>query len=178
MKGTIILSLILTIAFSCKNDKKAEEIKESFKLNENKEYFSLTINAIIEYNDEFKLFYLEENEKAITKKNSVSVLVEGNILPQELKFQITKDIIPTKLVLMFGNDERHQKVQFVDAKLNYYDKEIFIEKERFYQFFIPNEFIEYNQEEYTAIANEKNGNYNPAFFSREILENKIDITFY
>lgn len=163
---------------SCKDDKKSLDVeKNTAVLENNDDYFSLSINAIVENDDKFILFYLEE-ERDITKENSVSVNVIGSTEPQLLVFKLHEDVLPRKLVLRFGNEEMKQKIKFQDSRIDYHDKEIVMDSAKFYQFFIPNEFIDYNQEESTASTKINNGNYNPTFFSRKVLEDKINYTLF
>ena len=173
--------MLITI-FSCKEEKKGSEInhnidQENKKVDE-KGYFSLHINAIVEHNEKFTLFYLDVDQENITKENSVSLNVEGNAEPQDLVFQLTNDILPTRLILRFGNEAKTQKIYFNNTELSYHNSKINIEKENFFQFFNPNKFIDYKRDELLAITKEVEGNYNPAFFSRRILEDKIEVTFF
>ncbi|MEY8849455.1 hypothetical protein AB9K26_11595 [Psychroserpens sp. XS_ASV72] len=171
-KTTFILLLLLT--FSCKDEKRTADTN----VQEKKEYFSFTINAVIEKDDEFTLFYLDEENTDIKKENSVSVKTKGSSTPQELFFQLPDDTLPLRLLLRYGNDEKSQTIQIVDAKLSYHGKDIIVSRQNFFQFFNPNKFIDYNQEEFKAVSKEMDGTYSPTFISRKVLENKIDHKLY
>lgn len=180
MKKIIItlFSFTFILFTNCKESKK-ETSNTEIKIEEVQEdYFTFIINAIIENDDTFTLFYLEGEEKNITDENSVSIDVYGNPNQQTLEFRLTEDVLPTRLILRYGTLESSQKIQFIDSKLSYYDEEILIAGNKFYQFFIPNKFIEFNQEEQTAISEKKDGKEGPIFYSRKVLEDKIDFFFY
>ena len=135
-------------------------------------------SAIIENNDTITLYYLEGEEINITKENSIPIEIIGSDVQQTLDFKLDEDVLPTRLIIKYGNDDKRQKIKFLDSKLEYQGKEIVIKNGMFYQFFIPNEYIDFNQAEQIAISTKKNGDYNPIFFSRKILEDKIDYTLY
>lgn len=182
MKNLVYLILVVAI-ISCKEEKAKPNISEPLKVeneleNNNEDYFTLRINAIVEYDDNFTLYYLEEDEKDITNENSVELNVFGGASPQDLSFRLKENVLPTKLILKYGNEQKQQKIQFVEAEISYEGEKIEMDAYKFYQFFIPNEYIGYDQNNHTAISKEKNGQYNPVFFSRKVLEDKLDYTFY
>ena len=178
MKFKIILLITLFAFASCKDEKK-EVSKENNNISlQNEDYFTFSINAVIENDDEFTLFYLDVENEQIAKEKSISLQVSGSLSPQDLVFKLKEDVLPTRLILRFGNSEKTQKIDFNESRLNYYGKEIVISKENFFQFFIPNNFINFDREAHTAVGREVDSNYDPTFFSREILENKINYTFF
>lgn len=181
MKYKVILFTVLLFMLNCKDEKtKKEEIIESTPvetINE-KDFFSLTINAIVDYDGDFILYYLEGNQKDITSKNSVSLNVERSESVQKLHFRLKENIIPTKLMLVLKSEQKKQRIKFFDSRLDYYDDEILISAKNFYQFFNPNHYLEYDKDNYVAVAIEKNGQFKPNFFSRKVLDDRIDLIFY
>jgi len=177
----LILALAVT---SCKDEKKQVDSTDSNEVEtvpeepNNAVFFTLKINAVVEKDDKATLYYLEGEQTDITTENSVEINIIGSELQQEMIFRLNEDILPTKLVLKYGNEEKAQKITFVNAELSYNEQKIEIDAYKFYQFFIPNAFIEYDQENHIATFKEVNGEYNPIFFSRKVLEDKIDYTFY
>ena len=167
----IVLALLLVTAFACKSDKK--ETPSAIDEVEQKGTFVLKINAIIDYDDQFTLLFLEEGQKNISKENSVIVDVLGSNQPQELIFTIKEEVLPTKLFLRFGNDQKAQRISFLATQIIYGENSFSIEKDKFYQFFNPNKFIEFDNENHVAISKEVAGEYNPIFGSRQVLIDKI-----
>ena len=185
MKNLAVCFIALILMFSCKNEntEKTENTKES-KENEvvedkkNEDYFTLTLDAIVKNNDEFSLFYLEGEQNSITKENSLTVNVAGNNLEQSIVIQLQEDVLPTRLIFKYGKNLTSQSIQIKGARLNYNGDEIVISDQNFFQFFIPNSNIVYNRETYIASSKEVNGKHEPVFYSRKILEDKLDYTFY
>ena len=172
-----IVSLLVLLVVNCKENKK-EIPNDKLEVEQtNKDFFTLTINAIVENDDTFTLFYLEGEQKQISDENSVSVDVIGSNFQQTLQFKLKEDVLPTRLILRYGNMESGQKIEFFDSEITYYDNEIFIAKHNFYQFFIPNKYIEFNQETHVATSNPKVDKNGPVFYSRKVLDEKIDFFF-
>jgi len=179
MKTKVIFFLLLSITFSCKQKNNTEKELEQNNQKEAINYFSLIIEATIKSDDTFTLFYLENDEKNISRKNSVSIKVQGSDALQNLKFELTKDVLPTRLILRLGGKEpKEQLVKFNMIELGYRNHKISIEKEKIFQFFNPNKFIDYDQVNFTASPKEIEGEYMPNLFSRVVLENKIDTIFF
>jgi hypothetical protein len=173
----IYIYLFLIIAFlGCKEEKKTSENPVENEINEKNEsdsFFTLKINAKIEKDDNLILFYLEEDQDNISKKNSIELPVVGKDNFQNLTFKVNRDVLPTRLILKFGNEEKSQTIVMNEVKISYHENDISISKENFFSFFNPNKFIEYDKTTYTAIATEKDGVFNPFFVSRKTLEDKI-----
>lgn len=180
MKKALFVLVIISFFTACKEKTKKTKTQNTDQFEEVKveeaepDFFTLTLNAIVEKNDKFTLFYFEENQTNISKDNSISITVDGSDSSQSLVFKLNEDVLPTKLILQFGNDEKSQKMIIEEALITYKTGKIEIPKELFYQFFSTNDFINYNTTNFTATAVEKNGNFNPLFTSRRVLENKID----
>ena len=182
MKKYVYL-LVVFVIMSCNEERKKSDIPEPVKSENvldtnNNDYFTFRINAVVENDDKFILYYLEENQKDITNENSVELNVVGGNSPQDLSFRLKENVLPTKLVLKYGNEQKQQKIQFIQAEISYEGDKIEIDAYKFYQFFIPNEYITYDQDNHIASSREINGKYNPVFFSRKVLEDKLDYTFY
>ncbi len=167
MKRTILLILTFLLLVNCKNENKTTE------KNEKKEYFRLIVNAVVEYDDEFQLLYLEEDQDNISMKNAIILKVLGSSSPQELTFRIEEEGIPTKFFLRFGNEQKNQKINILQTQVFYGDDSFVIEKDKFYQFFSPNRYVEYDTENAVAICKEVDGKYEPWFRSRDVLIDKL-----
>ena len=179
-KFYIYLFIALAIS-SCKENKSEtdkiaiDSIDAEINENEGPDFFALRMNVVVEKDDNLTLFYLEEGQDKISKKNSISIPVKGSENFQTLTFRIDKDILPTRLILKFGNEEKYQKMVFDEILISYEGREILIAKENFFWNFNPNKFIDYDRTNFTAIVTEKEGVFNPFFVSRKTLEDRIDL---
>ncbi|MBV7269161.1 hypothetical protein [Winogradskyella luteola] len=184
MKKFIKYFLILIVATNCNGNEKSPtdnkvkepKIVEIHKENKTKtDYFTLKLEAVVEEDDDFTLFYLNENQRQISKRNSVSIPVKGSDNYQTFFFQLNEDVLPNKLILKFGNKDKIQKIIVNSLELSYNGNKITITKQVFFNHFNPNEFIEYNKVNFTAVALEKEGMYNPFFVSRKSLQDRMNL---
>jgi hypothetical protein len=175
-KKIILLCIVISTTFflSCKDKNNTQDKTE--QTDNTDEYFILNLDVIADESDTFTMYYLINDMKSISKEKSVSVNMYGSKSIQSLKFQLNEKALPEKLLLKFKN--QNQNIQFIKASLTYEGKEFKFEGDRFFQFFVPNQNIEYNRETATATAKRLDDKFNPTFSSRQVLEDKIDFYLY
>ena len=179
MKNFFLSIFCITVLNSCKNDNTKSSDPNPI-IEESSNAFSMTINGIVRYDGEFALYYLlDGGEKDISDKQVVIIDIIGSTEVQKLFFQLpNENELPIKLILKFNSVENIQDLKIMDALIEYNNNDIFISAENFYQYFIPNEFIDYKEDDFTYTANEKNGLFRPCFFSRKVLDDRINFSFY
>lgn len=174
MKNFFLVFLIVGCVFSCNEEKKENKIKPTKEAEiEHINALSLNFEAVIENDGKFTLFFMEEGQEHISLKNSKAIDVKGGLDTQNLVFTIKEETIPTKLFLRFVNDERVQSISVKSATFSYGKKSFQIPDSLFFQYFMPNKFVDYNKENFTATTKEIDGDYLPRFFSRKVLIDKI-----
>lgn len=176
MNKIYIYLFIIVAILGCKEDKKTSGNpieSEVNKKNDSDRFFTLIMNASVKKDGDLTLFYLEEGQTQITRKSSVNIPVIGNENFQTLTFRIDKDILPTRLIFKFGNEEKSQTIVFNEILITYNDNKILITKEDFFWNFNPNKFVDYDRTNFTAVTVDKDGVFDPFFVSRETLEDKI-----
>jgi hypothetical protein len=176
---TIISIFSLVVFFGCKKTQKQpseDQNKKADNLKSSDLYFTFYLNAEFLEDDEVTLFYLINDMKDVSREKSVMLNVSGQIGEQQLEFRIKEKELPTRIFLKFKN--QNQIIHFKNARLTYSGREFQFPGELFYQYFVPNDFIDYNRETFTATARPKNGVFKPQFSSRKVLEEKIDLILY
>jgi len=174
MRKCILVLFLLASTLACKEEKKAASNSSQHK---QKESLSFNLDAIIENNGIFTLFFLEEGQENISIKNSRILEVKGSLEPQILTFTINEDVIPDKLFLRFVNEEKKQVIDIRSATISFGDKSIIIKDSLFYQYFMPNKFVEYDNKNFRATTKEVDGKYLPRFGSRDLLLQKMLLEF-
>ncbi|GAB5563383.1 MAG: hypothetical protein Wins2KO_04460 [Winogradskyella sp.] len=173
----LLISLILT---SCKDNKEnvngTSNISSEYKINED-ETLTLLLKAKIEKDDKFKFCYLNEGQEQLKGDQKVEINVKGSSEIQELEFRTSSTEIPTKLFLMFGNDEKYQSIEFESAEIQLNENTFQISKTVFFQFFNPNGYIDYDKENAVATCKAVEGEYGPWFMSRDILIDRLLLEF-
>jgi len=185
MKKIVSILILMILMFSCKENeskKQNDNINKSdinTEVDSNQDNFNIEMNVIVEKPDEFVLYYLEGEQNKIKQRTSISLKVVGSTEPQKLKFKLKDNVLPTKLFLKFGQNQAEQKITFFKTIISYRkdEKKLVIEGSRFFQFFNPNEFIDFDKVNNIATLKEINGKMNPAFVSRKVLDRKIDFMY-
>jgi hypothetical protein len=177
MRNYVLIFFLAISVFACKEEKKAEKNINEEELVKSKEALTFKLDAIIENNGTFTLFFLEEGQEQINFKNSKATEVKGSSQPQSISFTIREEVIPDKLFLRFVNDEKKQTITIKRASLSYGEKSIIIQDSLFYQYFMPNKFIDYDNNNFKASTKEIDGEYLPRFSSRDVLLEKMLLEF-
>lgn len=136
----IIPVLFLSVAlFSCKDDKKTEEVtapKEEVKDNS----FKVTFDLIAKKDDNFHLYYTEDETINFNEKQSVWVPIKGRETEQEVVFKLPENSAPTHLRVDFGYGVNKEQKEIVlkKFKMNYYDKSFEAKDSLIFNYFYPN----------------------------------------
>ena len=95
MKNNILLFIIsLTLFTSCKDDKPNEVTTESVR-----NQVKVSLSAIVKADDDFQLFFKEEDvdDTPYEESNSVWAKIKGSEQPQNIEFVFPDNILPKKL---------------------------------------------------------------------------------
>jgi hypothetical protein len=137
----IILILLLTSLFSCKDEPKndrtsVEEEKETI----DKTLMRITFKVIAEKDDKASLFYTEDGTINFDDKKTVWTDVKGSSNPQELVFILPKEVLPTHLRLDLGRGVNPQQTYYDinGFKVEYLDKKIEAEGINVFNYFYAN----------------------------------------
>lgn len=180
------LALVCLLIFftACKNEsekphkiKETSTTKESLVTNEINDVLIFNINAVVAEDDEFIVYYLDVNDKEISNNRSISQRVKGSNVQQTLSFTFPKGIIPVRIIIKTGNNEIN-KVDIIDAKFTLNDTNFDIPGSRFFDYFIPNDYIAYNNEKSSYEHKKVEGEFNPYFLSRKVLIDRLEMFFY
>src|SRR5690606_17490970 len=165
----------------CKNDKKgttpSQDTKEAEEVLVDKNILSFIINAIASQNDEFIVYYLDVDDKEISNNRSISKSVKGSEIQQKITFDFPEGVIPTRIIIKTGKNKEN-KIDIIDAIFVLNDKDFKISGDRFFDYFIPNEFIEYDKATSSYSFKFVNEKFNPSFLSRKVLIDKLEMIFY
>ncbi|RBP34671.1 hypothetical protein DFR65_101568 [Oceanihabitans sediminis] len=181
MKKIFLSILIIVSLNACKNDKKeSKEFTEQEGINvevKNKNILKFNINAIVSGNEEFTVYYLDVDDKEISKKRSVSKKIIGSEIMQTINFDFPENVIPIKILFMTGKNQE-TKIDIIDASFEMDDVVFEIPGDKFFDYFNPNKFIEYNRTSSSYSLKVIEGEFNPMFFSRIVLIDRLEMFFY
>ena len=167
MLGLLVMSCIV----SCKSDK--EEQKPAVE-NQGKTKTSdvkVVLDAIVPVDDDFQLYYNEDQTLNFDNDHSVVVNVKGQDKSQLITFYLSNDALPTALRLDPGYVKTQQKITLNSFTVEYYDKKITAKGADIFKYFQPNDNIVVTGNTLTPkiVA----GNYDPMLYPGSDLLNDL-----
>ena len=174
MKNKLLLLLVLfnLIVISCKKETK-NEATQTPKIEENKS-FNVTMNLVVTVDDNFQIYYIEDDSNIFTPDKYIDVSIKGKNTPQEINFKLPEDVVPTNLRFDLGTNKQQKEVKIIDFKLKYYDKSFVSKDTMFVYYFWNNDQIIYDRKKATATPKiSTNGNYDPIFVATDMLKKEI-----
>lgn len=170
-KSVILFSLVfMSMFFSCKDDSKIEEKV----VVQNKPVFKIALDLVIKKDDSLQVFYCENGETEINGANTVWSSVKGNNNSQQVIFNLPEDVFPTKLRIDLSKNKDQDEIEIKGFTINYDEKSFSVKDTMFYQYFIPNEQIDWDRKKAIAKFKSKEGEFfDPQFGSRELMEAEL-----
>ncbi|TPV34953.1 hypothetical protein FJ651_05345 [Paucihalobacter ruber] len=183
MKNLIIYILLTcSISFSCRNNTKNQPpqvekpINEQFYTSDFSDNFNVELEVKVSKDDVFSVFYLTDSfEKYFIGEQAIGVSVKGSETIQNIRIELPKDTIPTRLRIDFGNNSEQKNIELIAIKFIFEDKNLIISDSIFSKYFEPN--INVEPEEYTKIIRLKadaEGKYDPYIIGRVWLNRKLE----
>jgi hypothetical protein len=161
----------LALLTGCKDEKATVELPVEEKVSN---LVEVTLTVTVQNDDNFQLYYKEEDNAEIPfeEQNSVWAEVKGNENPQEVKFILPESVLPNYLRLDVGTNPVNENMKIDNLKIEYLEKVININSIAFFdKYFISNENIVIGEKEKGTFKTKKeNNNYDPLFFSEEGLK--------
>jgi len=172
MKKSIFFLLVLSFSLlvSCKdekaNDNEVTKISKTVKV---------TVSAIVKTDDDFQLFFREEDNIStpFEEVNSVWTKVTASDNPQSIEFILPENVLPNYLRLDVGKNEKQQAITISGMKIEFLDNKFEINPSNFFEtYFVHNSSVEIKDKSTGEVITKKdeNGTYDPVFNSGENLK--------
>lgn len=148
-KITVLFFLVVSMN-SCKqnSEKKSSDTQTvEQKRSENPEekapiHFSLTLSALIQKNDNFQLFYIQENTSSYNVNQFLTREVSGSDQYQDITFDLPTEFYPFNLRLDFGTNPLQNSIQVEKCTLYYGSSDYVIKGSEMKDYFTFNEGVE------------------------------------
>lgn len=166
----LVLMLFLTIALiGCKKEEKVEEKLDQQVETPKAEVFTFTLNAVIKADDDFQIFFKEDNDSQspYEEVNSVwSGAIKGNENAQDIVFTLPEAVYPTQIRFDFGQ-KKQDEILINSLKVDFKDKSVTFKGAEFFNFFTPDEnFVKVDKTNSKIIPIEqKDGKFDPMLYS-------------
>lgn len=133
----VILATIISLTFiSCKNDKNGDAAKADEKQN-----FSIDLDVVAPLDDNFSVYYTEDNTINFNGEKAVWRGVKGQPETQKVTLDLKEEIIPTNIRIDFGINKDQGDVVLEKFKLSFYGKSFEAKGSEFFKYFIPNDSV-------------------------------------
>jgi hypothetical protein len=168
MNKIAFLSITLVTFLSlvgCKNAKETElesvETKKDYKKN-----FNIQIQASSSKQDDFALYFTEDNTIDFKGENAVWSGIKGGNLEETINFELTEDRVPTHIRLDFGLKADQDSVVVKNVNINYYENNFSFNGSEFFKYFIEDkQFIsKVDSSKGTITFFQKDGTYKTPYF--------------
>lgn len=173
MKNSILLvSLFMSLSLiSCKNDKAEEQKQEIVK----KPVFKIALDLLIKKDDSLQIFYCENGETEFNGAKTVWSSVKGDVNVQQIMFDLPEDVFPTKLRIDLSKNKDQDPIEIKKFSINYENKNFQVKDTMFFQYFVPNDQIDWERKKAIAKFKVKEGEiFDPQFGSREVMEAELE----
>ena len=136
----LILAAVLSLSFiSCKNDGK--EKKEAEAKAEVKQNFSIDLDVITPIEDNFAIYYTEDNTNNFTGEKAIWGGLKAQPQSQHVTFNLPEEIIPTHIRIDFGINNNQGDVILERFKMSYYGNTFESKGSDFLKYFLKNDSV-------------------------------------
>lgn len=166
----LVLMLFLTMALiGCKNEEKVETSIETTTEAPKAEVYTFTLNAVIKADDDFQIFFKEDNDpqSPFEEVNSVwSGAIKGNENAQDIVFTLPEGVYPTQIRFDFGQ-KKQDEILVNSLKVEFKEKSVVFKGADFFNFFTPDDnFVKIDKTTSKIIPIEqKDGAFDPMLYS-------------
>lgn len=148
-KNAFILFILLVSISSCKDNsaKKIDNTESNKQEASNataKEptQFSLTIRALVESDDLFEIFFIQENSASYTVNQMLSQEVKGSSQYQDVKFNMPSEYYPFNFRIDLGTNSQQNSIKIEECTLKYGTSKYVINGNQLHEYFVFNEGVE------------------------------------
>lgn len=146
-KGILFTVLLMSIGSckenSAKNGVKTEFDKEPTSDSKNEpSNFLLTVSALVEKDDVFEIYFIQDNSEGYTTNQMLSQEVKGSDQIQDIKFQLASEYYPFNFRIDLGNNAQQELIKIESCTLQYGNSTYVINGNKLHHYFIFNDGVE------------------------------------
>lgn len=169
-RNLIAAVFVFFTLLSCKEEKK----EEVAKVEEKPQTFDITLNMVVKQNDSFQLFYTDESTPSFDEKKSIWVEVKGAEAPQDIKFSLPKDELPTNFRVDLGQNKGQTAMKINSLSFSYFDKNKTLKSNEILSYFVIGETVIFNPQTGDLDFTKSDMNaYDPMLYPQDVLKEEI-----
>lgn len=143
MKKVFIIATFLTLAFTSCKEKDAATTDENTQKEPVKENFNVELDVVAEKEDNFALYFTEDNTINFNGEHAVWRGVKGQNQSETLFFELPEPVVPTNIRIDFGinKGDKQGDITLKKLRMSFYGKKFETNGSDFFKYFIPNDSI-------------------------------------
>lgn len=163
-----IFLLVTTMVLSLASCGKKEEVKdETIKVNP--KTFKVEIEGIFKKDDELILFWKDKSISFFDDNHTIYQGIKGSEVPQKVVFEFQEGDIPNDIRLDISSKKEQNEITLNYVKLEQESRSFMILKDKFTEFFRPNEYMSLDSKTGKITTKELNGGYDPILFTNPVI---------
>lgn len=157
----IVTTMVVLILSSCG---KKEEVKEEVP-KVNPKTFKVEVEGIFKKDDELILFWKDKSISYFDDNHTIYQGIKGSDVPQKVVFEFQEGDLPNDIRFDISSKKDQKEITLNYIKLEQESRSFMILKDKFTEFFRPNEFISLDEKTGLFTTKELNGGYDPILFT-------------
>lgn len=163
-----IFLLVTTMVLSLASCGKKEEVKdETIKVNP--KTFKVEIEGVFKKDDELILFWKDKSISFFDDNHTIYQGIKGSEVPQKVVFEFQEGDIPNDIRLDISSKKEQNEITLNYVKLEQESRSFMILKDKFTEFFRPNEYMSLDSKTGKITTKELNGGYDPILFTNPVI---------
>lgn len=163
----LVLLLITVSLISCKKEEAKPEVAKV------PDVFTFTLNAVVKTDDDFQVFYKEDNDPQTPFDEESSVWsggIKGSENAQDIVIKFPEGVYPTQVRFDFGQ-KKQDEILVNSMTMSFAEKSFILKGSDFFNYFIPDEkFVKIDKAASKIIPIEQeDGKFDPMLFSNSNL---------
>ncbi|WP_367277178.1 OstA-like protein [Flavobacterium sp.] len=127
----------------------------NFKPNYSNTNNKITLDLVVQNDDQFQLFYTNDNTFNFSEGNSEKINIVGNTAEQKVIFYLPENLSITNLRLDLGENPNQKEINIKSITIEKNDKKINISRKEILDYFVINNDLFYNERNQTFIHKSK-----------------------
>lgn len=157
-KANLFILLVLFCSCNGPSKKISPELKDKLVIS---------FEAIVQLDDEFKLYYRKKGEK-YKESESSKFSLKGSDEYQRIEFVLDQLVFPQNIRLVLGSNREQKEIQIKNIQFQYNNQKHVLTKQEIKKYFVANGSLEANFEELRFIPLGTKKEYRPFLDSYDI----------
>ncbi len=168
MRNFLVISILGFLSVSCGNESKNPDNEnvtaiEEVKINPNT--FKVEVEGVWKEDDELIVFWKDASISYFDDDHTIYQGIKGSDVPQKVIFEFEEGYVPNDIRFDISSKKEQKEITINYIKLEQQDRSFIVTKDKLFDFFRPNEFIDFDKSSNIIKTKEINEAYDPILFT-------------